>query len=93
MYALPNKRDIDPTSVMSFFYYFFFGMMLSDAGYGLVMVIGCAIALKKLHFSDKMRKAVTMFMYCGVSTILWGALFGSSSLALKSAAWRFGLSH
>ncbi len=77
MYALPNKRDIDPTSVMSFFYYFFFGMMLSDAGYGLVMVIGCAIALKKLHFSEKMRKAVTMFMYCGVSTIIWGALFGS----------------
>lgn len=77
MYALPNKRDVDPTSVMAFFYYFFFGMMLSDAGYGLVMVIACAIALKKMRLEEKMRKTLTMFMYCGISTVIWGALFGS----------------
>ena len=38
MYALPSKTDLDPTPIMSFFYYLFFGMMLSDAGYGLVTV-------------------------------------------------------
>lgn len=77
MYALPGKHDIDPTSVMSFFYYFFFGMMLSDAGYGLVMVIGCALALKFMHLEDKMRKTLKMFLYCGISTVFWGAMFGS----------------
>ena len=77
MYALPNKKDLDPTPIMSFFYYFFFGLMLSDAGYGLLMVIGTAIALKKFNLEQKMRKTLTMFFYCGISTVFWGALFGS----------------
>ncbi len=77
MYALPGKSDVDPTPVMSFFYYLFFGMMLSDAGYGLVMLIGTTIALKKFKLEASMRKTLTMFRNCGISTIIWGALFGS----------------
>lgn len=77
MYAMPSKSDIDPTSVMSFFYYLFFGMMLSDAGYGVLMVIGTIIALKKFRLENSMRKTLIMFRNCGVSTVIWGALFGS----------------
>lgn len=77
MYALPGKKDVDPTPVMSFFYYLFFGMMLSDAGYGLLMVIGTTIALKKFKLETAMKKTLTMFRNCGISTIVWGALFGS----------------
>lgn len=77
MYAMPAKSDVDPTPVMAFFYYLFFGMMLSDAGYGVVMVIGTMIALKKFKLEDSMRKTLIMFRNCGISTIFWGALFGS----------------
>lgn len=77
MYAMPSKGDVDPTPVMSFFYYLLFGMMLSDAGYGLVMVIGTVIALRKLKLEENMRKTLTMFRNCGISTVIWGALFGS----------------
>lgn len=77
MYALPGKGDVDPTPVMSFFYYLFFGMMLSDAGYGLLMIIGTTIALKKFKLESSMKKTLTMFRNCGVSTVFWGALFGS----------------
>lgn len=77
MYALPTKRDIDPSAVMAFFYYLFFGMMLSDAGYGLIMVIGIAVVLKKFNVEGNMRKTLKMFFYCGISTVFWGALFGS----------------
>ncbi len=77
MYAMPDKKDVDPTPVMSFFYYLFFGMMLSDAGYGLVMVIGTTIALKRFKLEDTMKKTLTMFRNCGISTMIWGALFGS----------------
>ncbi|WP_295075243.1 V-type ATP synthase subunit I [Ruminococcus sp.] len=77
MYAMPAKGDVDPTPVMSFFYYLFFGMMLSDAGYGLLMVIGTTIALRKFKLEDTMRKTLTMFRNCGISTVFWGALFGS----------------
>lgn len=77
MYALPSKKDIDPTSIMSFFYYFLFGMMLSDAGYGLLMVLGTAFVLLKTKVEGSMRKTMKMFFWCGVSTVIWGALFGS----------------
>lgn len=77
MYAMPSKSDIDPTPVMSFFYYLFFGMMLSDAGYGLMMLIGTTIILKKCKLEDTMRKTMKMFRNCGISTLIWGALFGS----------------
>lgn len=77
MYSMPSKSDVDPTPVMSFFYYLFFGMMLSDAGYGLLMFIGTTIILKKFKLDNTMKKTMTMFRNCGVSTLIWGALFGS----------------
>lgn len=77
MYALPNKRDVDPSSVMAFFYYLFFGMMLSDAGYGLLMIIATTLILKKTTVEGNLRRSIKMFQYCGVSTLFWGALFGS----------------
>ncbi len=77
MYSMPSKSDVDPTPVMSFFYYLFFGMMLSDAGYGLLMLIGTTIILQKFRLDSTMKKTMTMFRNCGVSTLIWGALFGS----------------
>jgi len=77
MYALPTKRDIDPSAVIAFFYYLFFGMMLSDAGYGVLMVLVTAIALKMFNIEGTMKKTLKMFFYCGISTVFWGALFGS----------------
>lgn len=77
-YGLPGKGELDPTTIMSFFYYFLFGMMLSDAGYGLLMVIGCGIALKKFpQMAAGTKKMLTMFFWCGISTTIWGLLFGS----------------
>ncbi len=77
MYSVPSNNDIDPNPIMAFFYYLFFGLMLSDAGYGLLMVIGTLIAKKKIHLEEKMKRTVNMFMYCGISTVFWGAMFGS----------------
>lgn len=77
MYGMPGKRDVDPNPYMAFFYYFFFGIMLSDAGYGVIMVIVSLIALKKFKLKDSMKKTFRMFLYCGISTIFWGAMFGT----------------
>ena len=77
MYALPGKNDVDPSGIMAFFYYLLFGMMLSDAGYGVLMTIGSWFILKKTGVEGSMRKTMKMFFYCGISTTIWGALFGS----------------
>lgn len=76
-YGLPNRHELDPTTIMSFFYVFFFGMMLSDAAYGAIIAIACFIMVRKYPRMDKgMKKTLTMFMYCGISTLVWGILFG-----------------
>ncbi len=43
-YGVPKKGVIDPTVAMSIFYVFLFGMMLSDAAYGVIMAVGCGVA-------------------------------------------------
>ena len=77
MYALPGKHDIDPNAIMAFFYYCFFGMMFSDAGYGLIMFLATLFILLKCKPEGQKRKTVMMYMYCGISTMFWGIMFGS----------------
>ncbi|MBR6702864.1 MAG: V-type ATP synthase subunit I, partial [Clostridia bacterium] len=77
MYAMPGREDIDPNPVMSIFYYVFFGLMLSDAGYGLLMAIGCGIAKFGFKVKGRLRKTVDMYFWCGLATVFWGVLFGS----------------
>ncbi len=76
-FGFPNKLEIDPTAITAFFYYFLFGIMLSDAAYGFIMFVGCFAALKKFpNMSQSLAKSLRMFMYCGISTLIWGILFG-----------------
>lgn len=77
MYSLPSAQDIDPTPLTGFFYYLLFGMMLSDAGYGLLIVIGTLLGIRVLKPSAKMKQTLKMFFYCGISTVIWGLIFGS----------------
>ena len=76
-YGLPVKGEIDPTTIMSFFYVFFFGMMLSDAAYGALVSIVCGVLVLKFpRMSQGMKKSLKLFFYCGLSTLVWGILFG-----------------
>lgn len=76
-YGLPTFGRVDPTFVMSIFYVFFFGMMLSDAGYGILMALGCAIVLKKFpRMASGTNKMLRLFFWCGISTAFWGFMFG-----------------
>lgn len=77
MYSPPGKNDIDPTPVLAFFFYFFFGMMFSDAGYGILLIIGTGLLIKFCKPDKKMYDNLKLFQYCGISTTLWGLAFGS----------------
>lgn len=76
-YGLPGRHEFDPTTIMSFFYVFFFGLMLSDAAYGIVMAVVCGVLLWKYkRMSEGMHKQLKLFMFCGISTAFWGFMFG-----------------
>ena len=77
MYSLPDYYSVDPNYVVTPFFSLFFGMMLSDAAYGLVLFLGGMLALKKLDISRNMKGIIRMLMLGGLSAIVWGILFGS----------------
>ncbi|HBU12770.1 MAG TPA: V-type ATP synthase subunit I, partial [Clostridiales bacterium] len=75
-YSMPGRTDVDPNPIMAFFYYFFFGMMFSDAGYGLLMAVGCLILGYGKVLEPAKRAPFRMFFFCGLSTIFWGFMYG-----------------
>lgn len=90
MYGLPNCREIDPNVVTGPFFVLFFGLMLSDGGYGLVMSLITGLALWKLKLDEGKRKFVKLLFFCGLSTVFWGIMFGGwfgISYFVKYAAW------
>lgn len=92
MYSLPSRKDIDPTTILAPFYFIFFGMMLSDAAYGIILSALCAFVLKKYKPEGTIYKMFKMFFYCGISTFIWGALFGGwfGNFFTVAAATLFG---
>lgn len=76
-FGLPAKGEIDPTFFTSIFYVFLFGLMLSDAAYGLIVSVVCGVVLLKFpRMEVNLRKSVQLFFWCGLSTLFWGVLFG-----------------
>ena len=76
MYSYPKYGTFDPTTVMSIFYFLIFGLMFADVGYGLLLTLGCFLIPKIKQVSPGMKRALTMFGYCGISCIVLGAVFG-----------------
>ena len=77
MYSLPKYGDKDPTPVVSLFYFVFFGMMVADIGYGLLLFAGTSLALRFLHVKPGMAKNLRFFRLLGVAVIIWGLVYGS----------------
>lgn len=76
MFGPPSYREQDPNLFVALFYFLFFGIMISDAGYGILMAIACFAAVKILKPVKNSGKMLLMFGFCGISTVIWGALFG-----------------
>ncbi len=77
MYALPAYNGVDPNPLMAPFFIFFYGFMMADMGYGLLMMLASVIILKKAKpRGATMRHMIPLLGLCGVSTFIMGALTG-----------------
>jgi len=77
MYSLPAYGAIDPNPLMAPFFIVFYGMMMADMGYGLVMMLLSFIVIKKTKPNGPtMRYMMPLMGLCGISTFIWGALTG-----------------
>ncbi len=76
MYSLPAYGTVDPNPLMAPFFILFYGIMLADMGYGLLMIIAAAVVLSKKKPRKGMRNFFELMLWCGISTTVWGAITG-----------------
>ncbi len=74
-YSLPDPRGIDPTFIMAPFFACFFGMMVSDAGYGVVMSILIPLIIHFVKPKTGLKRMMTVLFVGGLCTVFWGAMF------------------
>ncbi len=78
MYSPPDAREMDPNTVMSFFYSLFVGFIMADIGYGILMMLGgggiCFMNRKK---KGGVKALAGVFAVSGIFAVLWGILFNS----------------
>jgi len=77
MYSLPAYNGVDPNPLMAFFFIFFYGFMMADMGYGIVMMLLSFIIMKKSKpKGPTMRHMIPLMGWCGISTFIMGAITG-----------------
>ena len=76
MYSLPRYDNVDPNPLMAPFFILFYGIMMADMGYGLLMFLAGLIVTKKYHPKGIMGNLFGLMTLCGVSTFIVGAMTG-----------------
>lgn len=77
LYSRPDPNGIDATPYMTPFYVLMFGMMMSEAGYGLVLAILCFLFLKLKKPTGALGGFTRVLFWGGISTVVWGVLIGT----------------
>ncbi|KPJ55150.1 hypothetical protein AMJ47_01380 [Parcubacteria bacterium DG_72] len=77
IFGLPGFKEIDPTPYLAFFFILFFGICLTDAGYGVLLALFTGIPLLLFKERFKKSKLLKLLFYGGISTFIVGILFGS----------------
>ena len=76
MYSLPAYGTLDPNPLMAPFFILFYGIMMADMGYGLLMMIASVIISKKYRPKGTSGELFSLLGLCGLSTFIMGAMTG-----------------
>ncbi len=76
MYSLPQYGTVDPNPLMAPFFILFYGIMMADMGYGLLMILASLIAMKRMRPKEGMLSFCQLLFWGGISTFVMGALTG-----------------
>ena len=76
MYSLPAYDNVDPNPLMAPFFILFYGIMMADMGYGLLMILAGVLVTRKYRPKGTAGHLFGLLTLCGVSTFIMGALTG-----------------
>lgn len=76
MYSLPAYDGVDPNPLMAPFFILFYGLMMADMGYGLLMIIAAVVAMKKIKPRAGTLSFCQLLLWGGISTFVMGFLTG-----------------
>ena len=76
MYSLPAYDNVDPNPLMAPFFILFYGIMMADMGYGLLMFFAGLLISRKYRPKGTMGHLFGLLTLCGVSTFVMGAITG-----------------
>ncbi len=76
-YQMPSPRDWDPSGVLVGSFALFFAMILSDAAYGALVLLGSGLFWRRMGRSDTGRRMRALIAVLGGSAVLYGVAAGS----------------
>ena len=76
MYSLPAYGSVDANPLMAPFFILFYGLMMADMGYGIIMILAALVAMKKIKPRAGTLSFCRLLLYGGISTFVMGALTG-----------------
>ena len=88
MYSLPAYGTLDPNPLMAPFFILFYGIMMADMGYGLLMMIASVIISKKYRPKGTSRELFSLLGLCGISTFIMGSCSSASRFWRSARARR-----
>ncbi|HIE30891.1 MAG TPA: V-type ATP synthase subunit I [Methanosarcinales archaeon] len=75
LYARPKYYEIDPTTFVFIAFPLFYGMILGDIGYALILLAISLYGRSKLH-GEGWNSLFTVLIYCNIATLFFGILYG-----------------
>ena len=76
MYSLPAYDNVDPNPLMAPFFILFYGIMMADMGYGLLMILASVLITRAYRPKGTAGHLFALMGLCGVSTFIMGAITG-----------------
>ena len=76
LYGIPKSSEVDPTPFLSLFFIIFFALCLTDAGYGILLMVLSFAALKIMKPKGGAEKLIKLLFIGGFVTLIIGALTG-----------------
>ncbi len=76
MYSLPTYGTVDANPLMAPFFILFYGLMMADMGYGIIMIAAALVAMAKIKPRGGTQAFCQLLLYAGIATFVMGALTG-----------------